>query len=222
MAEIGFPPLLEVWRRFQAQKEGVYLADAISPTFCLENDRPEWSFLGGELRGGASIAINNTPGTVWFHGQLYNPAGSGVLAVIDRIVLVQSCPTALFGPSTYLLSEFDTPLTDLHLVSGPHDRRWDVNVGTNRRTVCQLRTQINATSLSLSANVGRLRNVFGQNTSTSCHYSNEWTDPLILAPGTGFMVQANGQTASRNDFQFCYVWRERQMSSWERQAIPGG
>ena len=62
------------------------LATDVFPMLALEVDRPEWHFLGGERLGWARWYLGGTAAQ-YSHVGLRNPAGSGVLLVVDRIVV---------------------------------------------------------------------------------------------------------------------------------------
>lgn len=225
MSEIKFPPLLEILRKRLQAESDASLSDSIVPVMVLEADRPEWPYLAGELRMATTVATTLTGAGSFAHAQLLNPAGSNIIAVVEYGELVQSCAAATFGPSTYLLGRLDAALSGLNLVGGPVDTRWDSQVGTNRRGQCQFRTQTNATAI-VDVPLLRIPATFGAPTAASAHYACRWdlsvVKGIVLGPGTGIVMYTNAQSASQNNFQWTYTWRERQMSSWERQAIPGG
>lgn len=217
MGEIRQPQLSEVLRRRLMADGAPSLSDTWVPTFVLENDRPEWAYLANEQRVCGVIEQNNTPGTVTFNTQLLNPAGSNVLAVIERIQLIHS-GLAAFGPSSNYVIRYDTALSGLNLVSFQRDARFDFGTGGNRRATCQLRSQIVANP---GVNIGLMEYNFGFTTGANPFFGSVWSHPLILPPGTGYGTSLSGQTASRNDVAVTYVWRERQIAQHEIINTPG-
>lgn len=224
MSEIKNPPILEILRKRLQSPFDASLSDTIVPVMVLEADRPEWPYLAGELRMSTTVATTLTGAGQFAHAQLLNPSGSGVLAIVEYGELVHSCAAATFGPSTYLCGRLDSALSGLNLVGGPLDTRWDSTTGSNRRGTCQFRTQTNATAI-VDVPLFRIPANFGHVTTVSAHYAAKWdglVGSVVLGPGTGVVMYSAAQTASQNNFQWTYTWRERPMSAWERQAIPGG
>lgn len=224
--EFRFPPIVEILkRRLQSPEWQPVLADSIVPVIALENDRPEYDFLQGAIRFGGAVRIQpQVAAGTFVHGQLHNPLGSGVLAVILRAGIAHSSPGATtFGPSEYRMTRRDAAATDLHLDQGVLDSRWDSVAPGNRRGACVMRTEVNAV-LQRDLDIGRMRNAFGMIVGNVSYYGAEWDQtPLVLGPGAGFqMVSATQVANQRNDFQFTWIWVERQIAPTERASVPGG
>lgn len=71
------------------------VAPEMFPVISLENDRPEWGFLKGERHMTGFYQGGPTVGN--FEGvELRNPAGSGVIVVVNRIVTIAAADTRYY------------------------------------------------------------------------------------------------------------------------------
>lgn len=84
----GEPANQILQRRFgiTGQAPAPVMASELFPTVCLESDRPEWHWLGGGRLVGGRGFLAAAPGN-FSQLNLQNPAGSGVIAVVDSIVI---------------------------------------------------------------------------------------------------------------------------------------
>jgi len=60
------------------------LSSDIGASICLEDDRPEWQFLGGEWRGNGLVTRAADAGNFSFMG-LFNGQNTGVLGIVEEI-----------------------------------------------------------------------------------------------------------------------------------------
>jgi hypothetical protein len=89
VTKIGVIRLSEILRRtlYQEGQDGPReLGPEIHGVVALEVDRPEWKFLSNEFLASAPLFLAASPGNFTGVG-LINPVNSGVLAVIERIVI---------------------------------------------------------------------------------------------------------------------------------------
>lgn len=84
-------------KRFDVQgAPAPFMASEIFPNVVLENDRPEWEWLGLGRLCTAALFIAGAVGNNGVCG-LINPAGSGVLAVVKRIVVLSQETSVMTG-----------------------------------------------------------------------------------------------------------------------------
>lgn len=161
------------------------VAPELQPVIVLEGERPEYSFLKGELlmaRNFSLAASAVLPGAI----RIRNPLGSGIIAVVEHITL-----------SSDIISELNVQaeayLTDLATLFTAQAR--DLRAGTTRSAMCIL-----SSANTAGVGTGMLRARALANSAV------QWDVNFILAPGTGLeLVQPtnNGLLAG------CIVWRER-------------
>lgn len=224
-----FPPITEIIRRrFQSDWQPA-IADSLVPTIVLESDRRENAFLEGIPYFVAQRAETKTNSTITrLAVQLLNPEGSTILAIIENIFGLSAFESDNSPTSNLTLRRADTALTSLHLVSGVIDTRWDADIGANLRSQCQLRSQQQDNTDLGDLLLLRTFYNFDSYASGVTTHTQGWSVPccpIILAPGSGVLVQLHNTVGSgaSNDTTLIanFCWRERPMSNWERQAIPG-
>jgi len=186
----------DLLRRFLGMKGVTEVAGELSPeisaVFILENDRPEWLFLKGEKLCSASFFIALNAGLP-SAARLRNPAGSGVMAVIQRLeVSTQAGAT--------LIEERNTDQGNLAAVLPTVTR--DTRLPVLNASAC----------IQSVANVGSSGEAFfSQRNLPDVPLVN--ASPFILLPG--FQIQVSSTTNNiqlRGDWQ----WRERRLDVLEQ------
>lgn len=187
------------------------LSNEIAPVIVLESDRPEWKYLSGEhlAMGVASITAIAAE---FQQIQLFNPANSGVIGVLQHI----NCGVDASQATSPGIRYFDGALGVAVNEVVTRDRRWDGPAGgTFRRPMLQLRTLSSGTQfgtifafLDLAGYVGEV------NVEFSTYYV--WNEPIILNPNTGLTISP--AIVNRTIFA-SMTWRERSMTAWE-QPVP--
>lgn len=198
MAEIQAPQLGEaVRRRFHLAGESrspSELSDSIVATVVLENDRPEYHALyGGRIASGR--ASQGATAGVYSYTQLFNPAGSGVIAVCECINVQVTADPFIMRQAVAIGSA----VTSI----GFRDFRFPVQAPT-----CQVREGQDAASIGT---------IIGQptfNVLSGTTLYGVWPHAIILAPGTGIGVRTNGTNLS---IFGAFVWRERAADPFELQ-----
>lgn len=163
----------------------------------LESDRPEWAAAAGDrLCSARIIAPLPTAGQFQF-GQLLNPLSSGVLAVVERIML--GTTSAAGGQIAIGIGDtaFSAPVAQ---PGSLRDSRMFVGqpVATNVGFACRTQTQSLAAAPGLSTFIATM---FFSTTAAASQY----LDPIIIHPGFTLLFLPGIIDQSWN----CYVvWRE--------------
>jgi hypothetical protein len=159
------------------------LNDVVSPGITLESDRAEWKFHSGEKLSGNQASLGAVAAQ-FGKIQLFNPAGSGILVIVDRIEVALGVPDAV---AFYV---YNTAFATLANAPVALDTRW---VGP---PVVQTRTLSDGTQP-------------GSNWFSAFVLANAlliYDQPVILAPGTGIYAT----TITANELiRTSYIWRER-------------
>lgn len=165
----------------------------IMPTLALEADRPEWSYLKGELLAGAraaqaAVAAQNSFGVV------SNPANSGLIATIVRVTFTSAASTAVVKLTTGTFA--GTPV-----IATVRDGRWIRGANTTARGMV---------TMTVGSKVGLdpAPAIAWGNASTTTIVE----DPIILAPGQSCIVEL--ATVNIDLVNCGFIWRER-------PAVPG-
>lgn len=203
MSEIRFGPLTEILRRRLQTDSAPSLSDTISPAIVLENDRPEYSYLMGEVLAQQYAGVSAVAAQ-YGYVQLFNPTNSGVLTVIDLIQCYQDTNLAL-------LARYDTALGTLVSTRAPmRDTRWDRALGAFKQTQTQLRVLNSATAFGTFLTFGPIVDAVN---GTEFHGHLE--GPYLLGPGSGMHIR----TGNVNQFlTVSFQYRERPMAPWERET----
>jgi len=159
------------------------LATDVFPNIVVESDRPEWSFLKGEKLLGGYYGLAAGGAGTYGKLQLWNPAGSGVLAVVEKFFITATANTSWYA----LFSQTLVSATSATLRS--RDTRAAVN------PTCYLRYLVDA---STPGN----RLIGGDCTSGSPVILDI---PMIVSPGYGFHIQLGANTTA----YVAMLWRER-------------
>jgi hypothetical protein len=187
-------------RRLGVQTGGGAVAPSIAPEIfamlALEVDRPEWKFLAGERLVGASSGAS-AMAVVNSYVALSNPAGSNVLAIVERIRVEMGAGSTvayIFMPNTSLSA--GTPVNTTVL-----DGRW-YGAATFVRGALQCST-------STTGGVPAFTSFYVQEASSVRDYDS----PIVLPPGTGIGIVA--VTANVAIPRVTFSWRERAAVSGE-------
>ncbi len=170
------------------------LAPELLAAIALEVDRPEWAFLAGErlcIGYGIQAAVGGQLG----HVQLINPIGSGVLAVVQEILVSTSATMAV------RIGQLDTPLGGASASAyGYRERRLPAGVQT---TACDVNTD---------SSVGSQITTELTHLPVLVNVTNQFKIPWVLSPGTGVCVRGGSADVQAN---VNYVWTERAMEPAE-------
>lgn len=173
-AELGIVPELE---------------DSIYPGVILENDRPEWAFLGGELLQYGSLAAAAVAGELNFI-RIRNPSGSGVIVVVEAIA-----PAPGTQQRTLLVTEGSEAASVT--VSGPWNRDLRLNTTTSR---------IGAVELASGSAAAVAGQVVWEFPSAGIALSFDTPCPIVIDEGRH--VEVWGQTPN-SSLRVSFRWRER-------------
>jgi hypothetical protein len=176
--------------------------EALAGFVTLESDRVEWKFPGGERLCGGLFSplsiITELPTTV-----LYNPEGSGLLGIVQRLhfsftVAGNSWLRRIYRGSLATL----TAAGYLPRLSGPLDTRDDALVVTGGTGLTVLEADVVATVGGNAYDNGPIAVINEQYIDDS---------PMVLAEGTGAIVEAN--TVLVRAMQGGWLWVERPVQS---------
>lgn len=198
----GYPALLVGIRRALGADAEVSV-ERLSETLDVALDPfalPEHMVLRGELGGCGNLAGNAAVG-LYTGVQLFNPANSGRLCVIEAINAV------CVNNGQVQLMRHDTAFVDAVGAPQPTDTR----VPTTR-LVCQLRVEAGG---DVGVQLGRLTMLAEQAANVTGFY--QWMGkPFVLGPGTGVYVRNSAVNVAINS---SFQWRERQALPGELNAI---
>jgi hypothetical protein len=170
------------------------LATDIFPMLGLEMDRPEWKFLAGENLAAGSRTDAAVAGQT-SHVGLQNPAGSGVLVIVEKLILIGAS-----GNEMRVCMQQGTQADATGYGVKLDTRGWPS--ATAWTPVATLFDYTNATAIGTIATVQRI----GPELQRIAEY------PMILKPGTRCVVR---QSAVNLACQVSFVWRERVLSPSE-------
>ena len=166
------------------------LAPDIFAMMALEVDRPEWKFLAGERLSSGSRSIAAGGAGTYGNLVLWNPSGSGVIAILsqvhnltnaERVFSVAATATDVSG--TYTAVSY----------RGLRDSRWGVLA--NAKPTCLLYSLATASPTST--------NVLTQiRLSAARTFESDW----VIAPGTGLSFI---DLVANESFNLSLTWRER-------------
>lgn len=161
------------------------VAPEMFPGVTLENDRPEWGYLKGELRASTYIIMSPVVGQVC-SAQFLVPAKSETLAVITRIQLVSG--TVYLGRAVTLGGGI-FPWTNAQTY--PSDFRWQA-----KGTSLTAEVITNAAAPTTHGDLGIL--------TTNVR---EWNTPIVIRPGSSLIITPRGANLG---FDINVSWYERQ------------
>lgn len=166
----------------------------IWPGLVLENDRPEWHFLGGERQFGSSFLEVGTAGQLTVGG-ISNPPGSGVLAVIERVSF-----------SVNAASRVEMALAFALPTGAVNTRAAIVRDGRQRSSgalfggaVCIVRTGAQAVGTLAGGGMHVFENAAGAMGQT-------FDTAVILPPGVALVWETD---ANAIQTRYSFQWRER-------------
>jgi len=172
------------------------LATDVFPGITLENDRPEWHFLGGEAYGVAgqslaAVAASYASIVIW------NPIGSGIITIVERLTYWGGA--AGIGD---IRQYTGTPAGYTNINRHPRDSRagW-TTVGQGTPT----------TRVAYAVSAGVDGNVVGRLPIGVAYVPYELTEPWVLSPGFALLLIGPLNTA----FGANLWWRERALSPSE-------
>lgn len=200
MSKIEVGRWSEQLRRMLGQKgESIVageLSPEVSPTIQLESSTAEWAFLK-HVRLSA-LATRVAPGVGFLSIlRLRNPADSGAIAVIEKLILT-------IGTTDLLILTLGTTPTDLTAVATTvRDSRWDAGGAVGQNAL------VASSSNAIAAFTGTatiLEIEFVANTPFT------YDIPFLLLPGRMFEVGATGNNTRLNAV---VAWRERSLPALE-------
>lgn len=165
----------------------------------LESDRPEFSFLKGEFLGGNLIRLAAAGTGTRSCIQIFNPARSGTLLTVTRIVARQAAVSSLITVRRHD-TELTTPLVGMAIC---RDSRMPTFSGT-----AQFFTQ------SPAAQPGLEQAQFSVRHENATFQFSEYLDPLIIDPGCGYLVAAGADNVA---LDVSWTWREHSLPAPERR-----
>jgi hypothetical protein len=181
------------------------LAADIQPGLILENDRPEWKFLGGEhlcAGVGRRSATALQFSTVW----LWNPMPSrGVIIVVEKVIISATTASGTNGQVHW--GHIDALIgggTQVEVAHGFRDARL---ARGNQASAGQVYVAGPAASGDITAELGSV--FFGGDSQTVLTIENM---NYILMPQTGLGFQSG---AVQENLTVAFQWRERQVESSE-------
>lgn len=201
-----------ILHKLLSMKEGApspVLAPEITPGIILENDRPEWRFLGGDNAAIFYQELGGVAGQSQF-AQVVNPITSGVIAIVEQIFAGHVVAVATQG--TYRIYGFQTAPIALanQLNVSVQDFRYALGAPTLSVTVPLLGTYVSSAALPASwAGVSQVivAPIMAGNLFTPGLFS-----PIILPPGTAIGIQ---NTLANSAFTFAFWVRFRQLEQAE-------
>jgi len=184
-----------VLHKLFSMKEGApapQLEGSLQAAIILENDRPEYKFLGNEFLMAGSRQQGNVAAQVSV-GQLFNPAGSGVLCVLEEFSWDFS------GTTTLLAGIVTTALVTVG-TKAFRDSRQAIIAGQG---ACQVFGS-NSVATGLITPQLRIRGV--------ADVAQTVRIPFVLSPGNGFQIESTGSNVI---MRYYFAWRERHLEPSE-------
>jgi len=168
--------------------------ESLKGLLVLESDRPEWGYAGGEVR--ASGLVQFAPNAANTNSaQLRNPIGSGVLVIVEHVVVSYPAVAAVTRLwEAFSVADFATLFT-ANVVN--RDTRGLATVGDAVAAI------LSGVSQVAPAGSGRQ---FGQVQVPAGGFFDVWPGPTMLYPGTAIMLDEGTLNMAVN---FNFSWRER-------------
>lgn len=159
----------------------------------LENDRPEWGYIKGEVLAAGRSGVGAVAGQFGYVA-LTNPLNSGVLATVESL-------NWQFGASHGFVKLRALTAAGAPVTSGVRDSRWMPNGGVARPSCL-----VSAGTSGAAAPEPQLDYLFPTN-------YGERNTAYTLRPGTSLWVEL--EVANITLPTVTYVWRERAAASGE-------
>lgn len=198
MARLGVGRYADSLRRLLDLKGALVAVDELGPelvpALVLESDRPEWSYLRGEQLASGHATATAAVG-LRSSVRLQNPASSGVLIVVEEIIV------AAFS-TTLDLVQLRLNCTTTGSVAAPDRRMRDQRFGDVTPTG-QLFTN---NTLTFAGTGGSGWGYFERTHLGNGSSWYRWTRPLILAPGTHALAILGADNVMQIS---TWHWRER-------------
>jgi hypothetical protein len=167
------------------------LATDIAAGITLEEDRPDWFFLGGEMLCSAPVLLAASPGNFGTAG--LQAATTGVMAVVTGIIINNENAAA----ASFNIKQGGTPAGALFR-SWPRDTRFLIPNTT--------RSNLQVGSATAAAAAGNLYQRVTLPAGGSIYIPTEY----ILVPGASGAQQLAVETGIANSIVSCtFIWRER-------------
>lgn len=171
------------------------LSPEISPVLVLENDRPEWQFLGNGRLMACNLTVSTT-GALLGSMRLRNPSDSGMLAIVEAISVNAITAAQRFQVRIgNAAAELLTPM----VTQAPRDSRSSATVGALKASSDQVSgtgTKIYEGTIAINVIVSLL------------------VCPIVLAPGSHLEVTAADLVVGQSNANFLY--RERAIEPFEK------
>jgi hypothetical protein len=175
------------------------VAPEIMPVLTLESDRPEWLFLGGQrLLWG--LALQNSAVALRALSALENPAGSGVLVVLERLSFI-----AVTGAMPFHIRPI-SGASGLPASGGAVARDTRLNPAG---------TAVSSAAIMNSGQAGAppINGSDAYHSVAPVNVVQEIPIQLMLTPGFGVVVY--GEAAVGQDYRLTWWWRERALEEAE-------
>ena len=161
------------------------VAPELFPTLNLENDRPEWGYLKGELLAAKQVFVAAVAAQ-FGAAQIYIPSGNNLIAVIENISPLVASTANISrivgiggGVAGWAAATVAT-----------RDFRWP-----GERTGVVVETRTGVANPSTFPQLAQMSSASGQ-----------FNQPIVIAPGTGVVVAC---TVVNQVLSFNLSWRER-------------
>lgn len=171
------------------------LSSDVIPTLCLENDRPEYKFLGGERLAAGVSDLVATAGQQAY-ARLRNPANSGVLCILEQAIITVAASTDIVE----IRIQTESQAFSATGLKAARDRRMAAALGGGGDAVtCIVETLSSA--VTVGALVGRVRL-----DAAAGFQPLVYNVPWVLGPSDSITFRS--QTAA-NRLIVSWSWRER-------------
>lgn len=172
------------------------MASEFFPNIVLEAERPEWGFLSGERHYSINGADAAGGVGVYSHLHLFNPSGSGIIAVIEKVIM-----RALTTQDVLIYGWCNTNAND----GASYARSLDSREVT-RRSACQMGT---------FTGVASVNRILGEWSPPLADDSLPMCQGIVLGPGSEFIVRP---TTDNIGLQGMIQWRERAATQGELRS----
>ncbi len=169
-------------------------APELFPTLNLENDRPEWGWLKGEMLAANRVTRAAVAGQ-FSMAQLYLPSNANAICVVTMVN--NWTPNALGLSRGVGISAGLGGWVAASVASNPRDFRWP---GGRTQAIIEVNANVAAPTT-----FGRFARIFGNAGIV------DYQQPVVIVPGTSLIFQSDGVN---EPLDFNVAW-------YERPAVPG-